>query len=88
MQKSSRKPVSNSLTRTQQVVCGDRPDRATKEVHAGGMAARLQDARPILEELCRRFPDLFLAEAWSLLARFTTRRATPDDGQDEWGNDG
>jgi hypothetical protein len=36
-------------------------------------AARLQDARPMFEALCRKFPGTFLADARVLLKRFTAR---------------
>ena len=36
-------------------------------------AARLQDARPMFEALCRKFPGAFLADARALLKRFTAR---------------
>lgn len=44
---------------------------------AGRVAARLQDARPMFEALCRKFPCAFLPEARSLLKRFTTPPAPP-----------
>jgi hypothetical protein len=75
----------------QQVVFADRPGWGLQRYGGGGpvggVAARLQDARPIFEELCRRFPEVFLAEARSLLARFTTPSA-PDDGNDGDGRHG
>ena len=39
---------------------------------AGRVAARLRDARPMFEALCRKFPGAFLADARTLLKRFTT----------------
>ncbi|MEM5387870.1 hypothetical protein VSR68_30410 [Paraburkholderia phymatum] len=75
----------------QQVVFADRPGWGLKRYGAGapvgGVAARLQAARPVFEELCRRFPEVFLAEARSLLARFATPSA-PDDGMDRKGRHG
>ena len=44
------------------------------------IAARLQDARPMFEALCRKFPGAFLAEARALLKRFTTSRAALGEG--------
>ncbi|BCQ28651.1 MULTISPECIES: hypothetical protein [Caballeronia] len=37
------------------------------------IVSRLQDARPMFEALCRKFPEAFLADARALLKRFTTR---------------
>ncbi|BCZ85748.1 hypothetical protein PTKU64_94230 (plasmid) [Paraburkholderia terrae] len=76
----------------QQVAFADRPGWGMQRYGGGGpvggVAARLQDARPVFEELCRQFPDLFLAEARSLLARFVTSCAAPDAGHDGEGHDG
>ncbi|SAL77882.1 hypothetical protein [Caballeronia telluris] len=44
------------------------------------VAARLQDARPMFEALCRKFPGAFLADARTLLKRFTTSRTAPGEG--------
>ncbi|WP_250510312.1 hypothetical protein [Caballeronia sp. GACF4] len=44
------------------------------------VAARLQNARPMFEALCRKFPGAFLADARVLLKRFTTSRAAPGKG--------
>lgn len=45
---------------------------ADENSQARRAAARLQDARPMLEALCRKFPGAFLPEARRLLKRFTT----------------
>lgn len=37
--------------------------------------ARLQDAMPMFEALCRNFPGAFLPDARAVLKRFTTSRA-------------
>ncbi|SAL88284.1 hypothetical protein AWB74_08486 [Caballeronia arvi] len=62
----------------QQVVFAEPTGIGAEEVgvsKARRVAARLQDARPMFEALCRKFPGAFLAEARALLKRFT---APPD----------
>jgi hypothetical protein len=51
---------------------------ASHENQARRVAKRLQDARPMFEALCRKFPGAFLPEARSLLKRFTTPPAPPE----------
>jgi hypothetical protein len=53
---------------------------AGEDSHDRQVAARLQDARPMFEALCRKFPGAFLADARTLLKRFTTSRAAPGEG--------
>jgi hypothetical protein len=44
----------------------------------GGVAARLQEARPLFETLCERFPETFLIQARALLARLARRPLPPE----------
>ena len=63
----------------QQTVFGDRPGRGMQRYGGGsigGVAARLQEARPLFETLCEQFPETFLVQARALLAR-VARRPTP-----------
>lgn len=56
----------------QQTVFGDRPGRGLQRYgggSVGGVAARLQEARPLFETLCEQFPETFLVQARALLAR-------------------
>ncbi|MDR5748745.1 hypothetical protein QCE73_36805 [Caballeronia sp. LZ029] len=65
----------------QQVVFGDPTGgEASKDSQNRRIAARLQDARPMFEALCRKFPGAFLADARALLKRFTTSHAAPREG--------
>ena len=60
----------------QQVVFGDRPGRGRQRYgggSVGGVAARLQEARPLFETLCEQFPETFLVQARALLARVARR---------------
>lgn len=64
----------------QQTVFGDRPGRGMQRYgggSVGGVAARLQEARPLFETLCERFPETFLIQARALLARVARRSLTP-----------
>ncbi|SAL87681.1 hypothetical protein AWB74_08216 [Caballeronia arvi] len=71
----------------QQAVFAERPGWGTQRDGAGlgggsvdGVAARLREARPLLETLletlCERFPATFPVQARALLAR-VARRSTP-----------
>lgn len=70
----------------QQVVFAEPTGAGGTRAEAGGASqarravARLQDARPMFEALCRKFPGAFLADARALLKRFTTSRAAPGEG--------
>ena len=67
----------------QQVVFAEPTGAGGTHAEAGGSSqarravARLQDARPMFEALCRKFPGAFFADARALLKRFTTSRAAP-----------
>lgn len=56
----------------QRVVFADLASTDVQESYEGPVAARLQDARPMFEALCRKFPNAFLSDARTLLKRFTT----------------
>ena len=69
----------------QQVVFADRPPWGMQRYGAGprggsvgGVAARLQEARPLFETLCERFPETFLIQARALLARLARRPLPPE----------
>lgn len=48
-------------------------------------AQRLREARPLLEELCRRWPDVFLSEAQVALARLARRPSPSSEDEGEEG---
>lgn len=52
------------------------------------IATCLQDARPIFEDLCRKFPGAFLSDARSLLKRFATPPTPPLESEDGERDDG
>ncbi|MDR5784584.1 hypothetical protein QCE63_34865 [Caballeronia sp. LZ065] len=64
----------------QQTVFGDRPGRGMQRYGGGsvvGVAARLQEARPLFETLCEQFPETFLIQARALLTRVARRSLPP-----------
>ncbi|CAL8481644.1 hypothetical protein [Caballeronia sp. S22] len=69
----------------QRVVLAEPAGASIEHSEDGQIAAYLQDARPIFEALCRKFPGAFLSDARSLLKRFTT---PPMPRTPPWESDG